>query len=71
MHELWGLLALSFVFFFDSPANALQCAQGTRLTGGVDTITNAECANSTHICHRIDFSVSVGGITGKNYFYNS
>ena len=70
MHAFWGLVALSFVFFFDSSANALQCAQGGR-SGGVDTIRNAECPDSTQICHRIEFSLSVLGVTSKNYLCRS
>ena len=71
MYAFWGSVALLFVFFFDSSAYAIQCAQGGRSNAaGVEanTIRNGECADSTHICHRIEFSVSLAGITCKNSF---
>ena len=73
MYAFWGSVALLFVFFFDSSAYAIQCAQGGRSNaGGVETnpIRNAECVDPTHVCHRIEFSISAGGVNSKNYFYS-
>ena len=68
----WGLVALSFVFLFDSSTNAIRCTEGysTTIEGGKHSsnLRTVECSDPKHICHRLDFTVNVLRVKSKNYF---
>ena len=86
MNMFSGLVALSFVFFFVSTANALQCAQGVsevhaekesndevseiHTKNESNEIKNAECTSLTHVCHRIKYSISERRKIGMHDFFS-
>ena len=67
MNQFAGLVAI-FVLFLDASVDALECGRGTRLEipgDDKDSITNSQCQNSNEICHRLEATASVFGVSCK------